>query len=1042
MCLAMKSQKVQKYLAVMTILATIPASGTVLKFMAQRSLAAVSVQTDPHCRSGIVSLKKFPDDNGSRSCCAGYCGACNDYDTCKNVRGQASQHACCASKVYERRCGNAPANLCLQTCSESTPPCIMDIDVSSLNLRNLADSADLRNRGPSPDNYMSHAGQAVEIADDSHDFGIAKGRLLASVYTEVQVKYNEAKHIADMVAVKAGQKISDAEEDQEALKKKIASATAADNVKDPATNTSLKTKWMDQVANEQGEQIFYKDIVKSSQLVLEHVGEGIVEKVNFVKLVRGMVRYLPSRKSFPCGNEKRSEEKLAPAAANITGLESLTAPFETRADHASSVLDEAKKLWQQWLDSTKDYSCGPPPAVEHAQSVCDDGNTKFSPKCMITCMQGYDDPDHSKNTLRCQKRGKFGQQLYGEWRGMALCVGRMCGKPGNFDNTKTVIQDIRFPHAATYNCFEGYSQDRQPKGPKAFDVHCGKGGRFEQNSSHACQRVECGSAQSWPGTEPIPGTYYFSDVADHKCKPGHTMDETPNGLTNFSTSCQATGKFSQGHECKPVRCGPANVYDAATLVSVQVSEPISGALEKGEKYYNDEVTYKCNVGHSIDQSPLGPTEFSLRCHADGEFVLKGSTEDVPVPLCQPISAGMLPAVKHGKAKRREMFYGDTAVYTADTGYSTGGNSTEGLSFFVSVTPTGEFAGLTKFLPVSCGAAPSVKKAQTSFSPKEGVYGNILNYDCEEGYSTDQSDLKAAKSFTIQCEADADYSRVPDLGYCANIDDCAEHTCGPHGSCVDDLMNYTCRCDSGYNQTWNVDTNEFVCGNMNDCGPQACGVGTCKDLVNSYKCICPVGYEEIGELDGKTCNAKVCGTPPRVAHAATLPVEAAAGKVSYGSEVLFQCNAGHTLDGLAGGKNHFTIDCQADGKLTTAQSCKPIQCGEGPVVTNASASPSAVAFNETIRYTCADGYTIDGTTSGDTSFAVTCAKTGKYGAAQKCQPINCGEPSDVPSSARPDGSLVYGESVAYACFDGFTLSSKADGETEFSVSAMQMEAWTN
>ena len=113
---------------------------------------------------------------------------------------------------------------------------------------------------------------------------------------------------------------------------------------------------------------------------------------------------------------------------------------------------------------------------------------------------------------------------------------------------------------------------------------------------------------------------------------------------------------------------------------------------------------------------------------------------------------------------------------------------------------------------------------------------VFSYQREDGYSTDKSSSKAAQGFTIECEADGDYSRVPGLGYCANIDDCAEHTWGPHGDCVDHLMNYTCNCEGGYDQSWNKDEDELVCGNINDWGSEACGIGRRKDLVNGYQCL--------------------------------------------------------------------------------------------------------------------------------------------------------------------------------------------------------------
>merc|ERR1719160_1936815 len=97
-------------------------SQTWLKMAAARSRAAAGLP-DPHCKTGTISLA---DASGApQVCCAGYCGECSDYPTCKSVRGQASEAACCKTKVYEMRCGNAPANVCLKQCTDSVPPCIM-----------------------------------------------------------------------------------------------------------------------------------------------------------------------------------------------------------------------------------------------------------------------------------------------------------------------------------------------------------------------------------------------------------------------------------------------------------------------------------------------------------------------------------------------------------------------------------------------------------------------------------------------------------------------------------------------------------------------------------------------------------------------------------------------------------------------------------------------------------------------------------------------------------------------------------------------------
>merc|ERR1719401_2707687 len=94
----------------------------VRKMAAAKSLETAGLP-DPMCSTGTISLKQA---GKPQVCCAGYCGECTDYPTCKTVRGQNSTFACCATPVYDRRCGSAAANVCLKSCKESVPPCIMD----------------------------------------------------------------------------------------------------------------------------------------------------------------------------------------------------------------------------------------------------------------------------------------------------------------------------------------------------------------------------------------------------------------------------------------------------------------------------------------------------------------------------------------------------------------------------------------------------------------------------------------------------------------------------------------------------------------------------------------------------------------------------------------------------------------------------------------------------------------------------------------------------------------------------------------------------
>merc|ERR1719213_794760 len=99
--------------------------------MAQKTIAARALNAagrpDPECKTGVVSLAGTPKADGPQVCCPAYCGECSDYPTCSSVKGQASENACCASTVFSLSCehSDTSADKCLKSCTEKTPPCIM-----------------------------------------------------------------------------------------------------------------------------------------------------------------------------------------------------------------------------------------------------------------------------------------------------------------------------------------------------------------------------------------------------------------------------------------------------------------------------------------------------------------------------------------------------------------------------------------------------------------------------------------------------------------------------------------------------------------------------------------------------------------------------------------------------------------------------------------------------------------------------------------------------------------------------------------------------
>jgi len=143
-----------------------------------------------------------------------------------------------------------------------------------------------------------------------------------------------------------------------------------------------------------------------------------------------------------------------------------------------------------------------------------------------------------------------------------------------------------------------------------------------------------------------------------------------------------------------------------------------------------------------------------------------------------------------------------------------------------------------------------------------------------------------------------------------------------------------------------------------------------------------------------------------------------------------------LDGKAGGKNHFEVDCLASTEFSKTERCKRITCDDIPEVDNGKTKVKKAKYNETVKYTCEKGYTIDGTAEGDAHFKVSCLVNGMLGQVSKCMPVTCGEPDEVANAHRPSGSMVFEDEVEYECHEGFTLDGKRDSETKFAVKCLK------
>lgn len=102
------------------------------------------------------------------------------------------------------------------------------------------------------------------------------------------------------------------------------------------------------------------------------------------------------------------------------------------------------------------------------------------------------------------------------------------------------------------------------------------------------------------------------------------------------------------------------------------------------------------------------------------------------------------------------------------------------------------------------------------------------------------------------------NKISHLSFVPDIDECASSPC-LFGNCTDRVNRYVCNCVPGYtgficDTGICIDVLKFVCSeallytckyisflDINECGSSPCRHGSCVNQINNYQCICDTGY---------------------------------------------------------------------------------------------------------------------------------------------------------------------------------------------------------
>jgi hypothetical protein len=605
-----------------------------------------------------------------------------------------------------------------------------------------------------------------------------------------------------------------------------------------------------------------------------------------------------------------------------------------------------------------------------------------------------------------------------------------------------------FNESVAFDCQKGHSIDGTAEGARSFSMTCQATGEFIEPEDgfklggwgQGCRPVSCGDPVDVPNAHRPSTKLLYDDSVNYECFSGFTLDGTKDGDTKFKVECQEDGKLTKVKQCLPKACGkplPEKVLYASTQDEGLVRYPM-----------NTEVV--CQDGYTVDGDATGNKTFVVTCLSSGEF------EDFDPKQCKPVVCGEPPELANATfvkmkshiAHRASLNYGERAVYECKTGFTTGGEWDAPTGFEVACLASGQFSA-----PANNMQCRNVNDCEGHTCGPKGTCVDLIG---------------APPAYTCQCEAGYHIEIVDGEKVCGK-DACKNHDCGV-GLCTDLIGDYTCTCPSGYYIGMTKEDKK-------SCIPAECSAAA--PVVENGKMVtahvgavvfpitlryeCEAGYSvdssaseskmkfqtqcrADGQLHGLMgCQKVSCGTPHILPHVKLLVPSDLGTSVDFEDKAKYQCEEGYTIKGRAAGRTTFEVTCQEDGILTDPEVCEPVKCGEAPAMekTQIPVSGGVFYYGQGLAYQCVTGYTLDGKSSGGSSFRRSCLKTGKFSSVDEhsCKPIS----ADVPSVENAvltkyngeevtslPARLTYPNGVEYTCKSGYSANGSPSGQTKLAA----------
>ena len=428
-------------------------------------------------------------------------------------------------------------------------------------------------------------------------------------------------------------------------------------------------------------------------------------------------------------------------------------------------------------------SCGAPPQMQYALSAAVTDTISFPHSVEYDCLPGYSLDGNSMPPMSfeitCQSDGTF---TSGE------CRQDSCGPAPTLINSEWTEETQTLLNAGNpltltvlqHKCLEGHAFAGVQHDSATRNVECRPNGMYsavlscmpindcighscgafgicvDQHKNYTCDCLDGYDIQDTINAEGIPELICgnIDDCQGHQCGEGGTCEDQVGDYTCNCREGFMLTEYANVKNCERVECGvPPSIDNAQTTHNRD---------NGGKTIFEDITAYSCLEGHSLTGTHDGARDFEITCLANGNFS--------SIPVCQPISCGQPMPVLNTVVSSDVVMFPNSARYDCEEGYTVTGFASGATSFQKYCTDSGQLltlslgqAVLISCQPVFCGTPPTFDLA--TYTGAGGFFGQIVEYTCVEGHSTDPQD-PAAISFASECLADGTWTDFP--GYCAPV----------------------------------------------------------------------------------------------------------------------------------------------------------------------------------------------------------------------------------------------------------------------------------